>query len=860
MTTAAEFQTKVAKFETNMDRLDGIVNGNASAVVAVDSGSVPSFLNLQTQAAVAVAGATTARNEAVSAATSMTSLLLFPVGHSATLDKIITVTLSGADQTKFYYLKQMYYHDFGTRFRITITQVDDLAGTNPIDVCDLFEDPRTDSGRKVVAVPTTGASGTAISASVVLDFGNGTTSFAFYSGNLGASGLPARALLPSVDVTAQIDAYLAIENTRNRGVWIPQVRNPLLRDMVLEIGIEGGEETTPANGTRYIFSHFETSYFPNIYGAGLHLWRWRFRIRDIITGYDVAEYGDSATTNPVGTAQLPEWVFFGDSGSALSSMTGYTGIMAAARIDWSKAVWSAGSSFDWTLPAQSGIDNRNIYTNDEMDSFIYQRNPRKRITVGVAGDFTTVTAAAASLYLPGLVLNNQSTALPWGMQCSFIHQVLIEVIDDNHTEDLNEVLMQPYLIIRGKGMGNTVFFHTDDPVGDERLLEYRLSGALEKCTLFQGGIGYVLHSDDFNGRGRVATIGPAIQRHRIRKVCSEVEFIGGPLQASPMWGGGISSWEHQLFDGCIFRKQSVGGGYAIMDHNCPGATRGATVHLRNCLMDDFGNNGFAGLSGFFQLSKNVCIVEGGDVKRVAGYCSMADNYADMPQKARDRVAWDFLGDAVANIDDSNMLVLKVAAGTVLGGSRATAMFGAGYDLKHGFGENLILEANPVRKLGAVIGNCLTVNQTIALNGTSYTLNKNYPTMTEAAILAELNGVFGAGAFTVVRLDRHLVPNNAEQRMGKYGASIAAHRFVNFGSDALTISVTSNRPDGFTMFAGATDVSDVVITDRRFSSTLIPELDAYNGAFKLVAGVATPVSDGDPLAVGEVQRGVVTLYD
>ncbi|MEG3175795.1 hypothetical protein U1872_06105 [Sphingomonas sp. RB3P16] len=46
MTSAVEYQTKVTKSAVNMDRLDGIVNGDATAVVQTDGGEVPSLANL----------------------------------------------------------------------------------------------------------------------------------------------------------------------------------------------------------------------------------------------------------------------------------------------------------------------------------------------------------------------------------------------------------------------------------------------------------------------------------------------------------------------------------------------------------------------------------------------------------------------------------------------------------------------------------------------------------------------------------------------------------------------------------------------------------------------------------------------
>jgi hypothetical protein len=60
MTTAAEFQSKVAKAEVNMDRLDGIVNGGPTTVVGTDGGNVPSIAKLEADLAAAIEGSITA--------------------------------------------------------------------------------------------------------------------------------------------------------------------------------------------------------------------------------------------------------------------------------------------------------------------------------------------------------------------------------------------------------------------------------------------------------------------------------------------------------------------------------------------------------------------------------------------------------------------------------------------------------------------------------------------------------------------------------------------------------------------------------------------------------------------------------
>ena len=79
MTTAAEFQAKVDKSVVNMDRLDDIVNGDTTATVTTDNGTVPSMAKViadfQTEADTVLEGygdVTTAASQAATSATTAT--------------------------------------------------------------------------------------------------------------------------------------------------------------------------------------------------------------------------------------------------------------------------------------------------------------------------------------------------------------------------------------------------------------------------------------------------------------------------------------------------------------------------------------------------------------------------------------------------------------------------------------------------------------------------------------------------------------------------------------------------------------------------------------------------------------------
>lgn len=651
-------------------------------------------------------------------------------------------------------------------------------------------------------------------------------------------------------VNSLIDTALAAETMReSSGVFLPSVRNSYLEDIIRGISIEGGDKSH-----QYIISQAWFEYYPTGGAGGTPLYRWRIRVRDLTLGIDCCEYGDSSSVDPTTLpGKLEEWGYM----TMGSISTGETGLRGLVKIDWSKISWATAVQNNYTLASQSGIDPRNVFTNDEMDVFLERSNPKRILAVGAAGDFTSVTAALQSLYKYGLTPAGQGTTLPWSNVCSFGNQVLIRVIDDDHHEDLNEALMVPYVTIRGKGIGNTIFSHSS-PDTTERLLEFRHSGCIEDCTLIQRGPAYIVHSDAVNDWSVVAAVGPAVQRFRIRKVLRRVELIAAATTGSAWgWGSGISSGEYVLFEDCRLSRTSTAIAAATIGvHSSPNMWMGATVHFRRCVSDSALNTEVTLLSGFAQATRNLCIVEGGNLKIVRAGSSFADSAADMPAKARQRIAWDIVGDGVSSYDDDKMEVLKVAQGTAIGGTKAATLFGTDYDQKHGLGAMLVMEENTLRKLGAIIGDCSSVNQSISLGGTVHTLDKDYRAMTEAAILAELNGTFGAGAISVVPFDEYIVPLDAMQRRIKAAASVAKKRFVAITADK--VDVTSGRPDGFTMFAMAADAEDIIVEDRRFDAALFPELVAGgDGNYGIVAGVPTLGASPTRLVV---YRGLAELID
>jgi hypothetical protein len=111
----------------------------------------------------------------------------FPASHDVDLDKILWIRLFGANPAKFYHVRQLYYLDIGTRFGFIITQSDDASGTGAVDVCQLIIGSGASfTGPSELQLVTMGGSG--ITATVMLDFGGGVTSFAAYNGTYATAG------------------------------------------------------------------------------------------------------------------------------------------------------------------------------------------------------------------------------------------------------------------------------------------------------------------------------------------------------------------------------------------------------------------------------------------------------------------------------------------------------------------------------------------------------------------------------------------------------------------------------------------------------------------------------------------------
>lgn len=112
---------------------------------------------------------------------------VFPGSHPAVLDRIKMLKLFGADPNKFYRVYHLFHKDIGTRAALWVYQSNDAAGTGSVAVAAWSVDPVSATGYTTVTLAQQGGSG--ITGEAIVDFGDGTASFATYNGAYADNGL-----------------------------------------------------------------------------------------------------------------------------------------------------------------------------------------------------------------------------------------------------------------------------------------------------------------------------------------------------------------------------------------------------------------------------------------------------------------------------------------------------------------------------------------------------------------------------------------------------------------------------------------------------------------------------------------------
>lgn len=272
---------KPQDLQFNAETLDTIVNGTALTTPKRLGGDLKTWAGIAADIDDRVDAALAAAAEALA----LSGYTLFPDGHPAALDKILSLVLFGADPQKFYSVKQCFFKDVGTRFRLTIAQSDDAAMTGEVAVCE-FElgSGAAYTGRKSFALTSLSAG---ITGRAIVDFGDGTP-FATYDAacSYATAGLPASVAWPT-DVPL-LDSAIAAALRANAfpralpykaapalgSVLLRMIEPPLFND---DIDLSGLGQLTVRYAFRdnpgtprfqFVLAKFDGSAYTNIVGVG----------------------------------------------------------------------------------------------------------------------------------------------------------------------------------------------------------------------------------------------------------------------------------------------------------------------------------------------------------------------------------------------------------------------------------------------------------------------------------------------------------------------------------------------------------------------------------------------------------------
>lgn len=107
--------------------------------------------------------------------TAVLSLALFPSDDKGSkelsaMPRVKSLRLYGADPSKFYSVKLLYWKDVGTRFSIVIQEHDDVDGTNAVDICSYVLGSGADSWNSVREIALSEVSSSGVTGLVVIDF------------------------------------------------------------------------------------------------------------------------------------------------------------------------------------------------------------------------------------------------------------------------------------------------------------------------------------------------------------------------------------------------------------------------------------------------------------------------------------------------------------------------------------------------------------------------------------------------------------------------------------------------------------------------------------------------------------------
>ena len=811
-------------------------------------------------------------------AAELDALGLFPgrgawiASETASLPRILNLRLYGADPTKFYFVKFLFWLDAGTRFNLTIQRADDADGTGAVDVAVLSVPSGADGWtgiREVLLVPS---GGSGITGRAFVNF-SGITSMAVNLAPSSAAMFNRRLLnrsalfLDAPQVTAEVNAGVtaalaaAAAAPGSKRPFADAMTTDLLRRLVRRIDIFNA----PDRAQRYVISQFNVEQFP-----ATPLTRVMVDLRDTVLGAVVARYIFSVAAAPAFAdfmATVPSVLRLDDF--SLSPAPNGTRIVAMVEIDKTQiATWMAHAA---TTVAGGGVHPDQQHPDEMQADYLDDDRAHEVLRVGTGQPFTTLRGAVESTYGEGTTVSGYRRG-----RAHYHRRQRVEIVDD--AEFQATYLDAPEFVeIVGQGRGRTRIVKENS--NNNPLFELPLSGKVADLTIYSdtgdGGSNlgqYCVHWDDFNRRSR----GGKTQNLRIRQSMRNVDLIGGPGQRTWLLGSGISSGGEMLLENVHAWHEAdltgASGAPAAFGIHNSGPTKSAPtiaysdkparVRMRGCSSTDQTT-----VACYVQTiaASARCTLDllGCDFWMVRQDVAIPLDAPDaaQPDLARDRFAWEITGKhdgAILQTDPLGLIVLATTAGATVSGDAALLIFGTVDNL--GRGEKWVKDGSTTRSLGKRLGDCSSVNKTLTIGGQSHVFSTDLTAASNATIIAAINGSITANPVSEVDIQHEVYPDVGTKRRVKNstGATIPKGRAVKLtGLNTVALCGAGERPDGWTFRAIPDGAMGQIITGKRVAVQYIDGAAASTGEWGITA--SGQIDYAASVKLGRTIGGVVTVW-
>lgn len=780
----------------------------------------------------------------------------FMPGADTRLQCVRALVLTGANTSKLYHVKYLFWNDSGTRFNCTISQSDDGLGLNVVDVASFASSGITTyAGR--VEFTLAQISGSGITGALVLDL-TGLSSITINLAPVTAADYQKRQIRPdslfsSATMTAYLQSVSAPLAANTKLPFADTVSNPPLQNIFRDFWAYGCNQTHA----------YEISTVSLQSPAGTPSLVINFS--DVTAGAIVAQY-NLVAPSPMSIAAFQATIPTSIKGIDYFLGT-KSGIFFVAVIN-PAVIPTANNSYAGA--ASCRINTTRCLGVDQVKDYLDRDFAHKSVSVGATGDYTTLRAAIEAYQ----VLPTDHTYPP-SVQSNYAHynnRIRFNLIDDA-TYNATDLTLFDFGEIRGNGIGRTII--QPENTNPHPLIQGHRNLKASDLTLYSTtGNGttdlgqYAWHSDDVN------TYCPAgkTQNQVIRQLFERVEFRAGPLQNVSAFGCGISSGQRIIFRDCYAAHENPalsGVPAAFLFHNT-GPTIGSPSIASSYKPSGVSMTG-VGCSDTYGAVVYVQSLQAGpkctlelrdcDFELVVQDIASGEVTTDL---ASDRFGWAIVGNHSGPIqqnDPDGAWVLATTPGATVSGSLAALIFGTGPIDELGRGTKWINPATgAVYSLGARIGDCSVTSQSLTIGAQTCTFTTNVSAQPNATILATINAALSANPVSLVDVRLETFPDAGFKRkmLNSTGSTIPAGIFVKrTGANTIAPAASGDAIFGWTYRAIVNGARGSVMTTQAIAQPYITGAASSTGPWGIVTGGA--LTFGATPVLGTVQNGIVTVF-